>query len=81
MSSHGGDIPPAELRRTARTIGGSLRAAARGIKVMQNGLLMLAEIRAGGSRGAAGRAARGHRANGRLQVIDIQRGIAASAAP
>jgi hypothetical protein len=79
------DIPPAELRRTARTVGGFLRGAARIIKVMQNGLLMLAENRAGDWPRQPRRPRAVRRAatvaNGRRQVIDMQRGIAASAAP
>jgi hypothetical protein len=48
---------------------------------MQHGLLMLAKIRAGGwpQRPRAARRA-ATVADGRLQVIDMQRGIAASAA-
>jgi hypothetical protein len=79
------DVPPIELRRTARTIGNSLKAAAEAIEVMQNGLLMLAEIRAGRwpRQPPRPRAVR-HAAtvaNGRLQVLEMLRGIAASAAP
>jgi hypothetical protein len=78
------DIPSVELRRTARTVGRTLQGAAEVIKVMQDGHLMLAEIRAGGRPRQPRRPRAARRAatvaDGRLQVIDMQRGIAASAA-
>jgi hypothetical protein len=79
------DIPSVELRRTARTIGRTRQGAAEVIKVMQDGHLMLAEIRAGGWPRQPRRPRAVRRAatvaNGRLQVIEMQRGIAAAAAP
>jgi hypothetical protein len=43
------DLSPAELQRTARAVGGSLQVAAKTMKVMQDGPLMLAHVRATGS--------------------------------